>query len=166
MTLSLKTILLAVLATKTVSSPLKDLMERGQGGGYCAFYTEDACENRSGGTDYSVDNDGIIQNGGKYLSCGTGEFALISYPPGDSAGDNPNHCVTFPGQSSSDPCNDLTELGFTPGDGTTLFKSIPSSFREPNKSQLPKDVPALSLAAETMALVRLLIPHPRNILIR
>jgi hypothetical protein len=84
-------------------------------GGWCTFWSDDECTHRSGHVDYDVANTNIFQNGGPYFSCRESqEYILVSYPPGDSAGDRPNHCHVFidgPG------CTRLPDLGYTTGDG-------------------------------------------------
>lgn len=89
--------------------------------GFCTFYTEDYCEKRSGSVNYATDNNGILQNGGPYFKCDADEeISLISYPPGDSNGESPNHCYVFTkGYFSAGfgVCQDLRDLDFTPGDG-------------------------------------------------
>jgi len=86
--------------------------------GFCTFYTEDYCEKRSGSVNYNTHNNGIFQNGGPYFKCAVDEeFSLISYPPGDSNGDRPNHCTVFPEGYFVDNCQHLDDLGFTTGDG-------------------------------------------------
>lgn len=99
---------------------------------YCEFYTEDYCETRSGSVTYSVHNDGVFQNGGPYFQCGSGEeFSLISYPAGDSNGENPKHCKVFTTDQADRYCNHLDDFGFTTGDGgyyrITLDKTCPST---------------------------------------
>ncbi|KAH8898875.1 hypothetical protein GQ53DRAFT_759111 [Thozetella sp. PMI_491] len=103
-------------------------------GQWCHFWTEDACEKKSGGVSYDIYNDGIFQNGGPYFTCNTAyEFSLISYPPGDSDGKNPKHCHVFPQYPvyDSQTCVHLDDLGFTTGDGgyyrLSFDKTCPST---------------------------------------
>jgi hypothetical protein len=67
------------------------------------------------------------------------EFSLISYPPGDSNGDRPDHCAVFPEGAFLSNCQHLDDLGFTTGDGgyyrISADKTCPSlSKRETNKT--------------------------------
>ncbi|EED14098.1 hypothetical protein TSTA_103220 [Talaromyces stipitatus ATCC 10500] len=107
---------------------------------YCTFYTDDLCENRSGSVNYATNNDGIFQNGGPYFSCHTpDEISLISYPPGDSNGDNPDHCHVF-APNEADACTHLDDLDFTTGDGgyyrITFDKTCPSVSKR--ETEMPK----------------------------
>jgi hypothetical protein len=89
-------------------------------GGWCTFYSDDSCEQRAGSTDYSTHKDGILQNGGPYLKCAADELSLISYPPGGSKGEAPDHCKVFSKgyfSNADGTCQHLDDLGFTTGDG-------------------------------------------------
>lgn len=113
---SFSSILLVGLASKVASGAALEPRDHY----YCTFYTEDACEKQSGSVSYAVDNDGIFQNGGPYFECKSSdqmEMSLISYPPGDSNGENPNHCHVFTVDESAYKCTHLDDLGFTTGDG-------------------------------------------------
>lgn len=60
MFLSPRYILSIVLASKAAHGAAVDPRDTT----YCAFYTENMCENRSGHVNYATNNDGIFQNGG------------------------------------------------------------------------------------------------------
>lgn len=108
--------------------------------GFCTFYSEDRCEKRVGSVNYNTHNNGIFQNSGPYFKCAVDEeFSLISYPPGDSNGDRPNHCAVFPEGAFNSNCQHLDDLGFTTGDGgyyrISTDKTCPSlSKRDTNET--------------------------------
>jgi hypothetical protein len=100
-------VLAAVLAASYVNADL-----------YCTFFSDQDCKTRSGSLDYDANNDGIFQNGGTYFACHNGptRVSLTEYPPGDSAGDNPDNCHYFLVEEDL-TCSELTAFGFHPGNG-------------------------------------------------
>jgi hypothetical protein len=134
---------------------------------FCTFYTESFCKERSGSVNYAVENNGIFQNGGPYFSCRTEEeFSLISYPAGDSNGDNPKHCHVF-NEDEKLGCNHLDDLGFTTGDGgyyrLSLSKTCPSTSEKRevgSKEAVPLAVPSTSEKREVKD--KVVVPFGRN----
>ncbi|KAK3614210.1 hypothetical protein LTR56_027402 [Elasticomyces elasticus] len=79
------------------------------------FWSENLCEIHSGGDSYDIANTGLFQNGGRHFNCRTNtEFTLISYASGDFGGTIPKYCKVI---TDCGICENLEDLGFTPGDG-------------------------------------------------